>query len=154
MYCNGFTTWTGTSLVFPGGHPTDILIEFEILSKFVVPWFKMCSTDHNKIFNTSWQCYCHDVYKISLWSTEYIMNKSIKTFHQILNWGEILLLGQVPGHILLVVWTSIIQNLAHDQVTCPMTLMAINKTGLKECYFGDNPINQNRDDSSTGLQRK
>ena len=51
-------------------------------------------------------------------------------------------------------WSFHHQNLAEDQVTCPMTLMAINKTGLKKCYFGDNPINQNTDDSPTGLQRK
>ena len=32
-----------------------ISIEFEIGSKFLVLWFKMCSTDHNEIFHTSRQ---------------------------------------------------------------------------------------------------
>ena len=52
-----------------GAHPTnDILFKFEIESKFLVLWFKISSTDHNKIFHMSRQCYCRDMYKILLWS--------------------------------------------------------------------------------------
>ena len=42
--------------IIPHGRPgtcltCSILIEFEIQSKFGVLWFKMCSTDHNKILH-------------------------------------------------------------------------------------------------------
>ena len=52
----------------------DISIKFEIRPKFEVPWFQMYSTDHNEILHMSQQCNCHDVYKISLWSVELILN--------------------------------------------------------------------------------
>ena len=55
--------------------PTNcISIEFEIRPKFAVLWFKMYSTDHNEILHTSRQCNCPDMYKISLWSVEHILN--------------------------------------------------------------------------------
>ena len=58
-----------------GARPTDgISIELEIRSNFGVLWFKIYSTDHKEILSTSWQCYCRDLYKILLWSSEYIMN--------------------------------------------------------------------------------
>ena len=48
--------------VWPGALPTNaISIEFEIWPKFAVLWFKMCSTDHNKILHTSRQYNCRDV---------------------------------------------------------------------------------------------
>ena len=34
----------------------------------------MYSTDHNEILYTSQQLYCCDVYKISLWSGDHILN--------------------------------------------------------------------------------
>ena len=52
----------------PGPRPTNgISIEFKILSKFEVPYFKMYLTDHNEILHTSRQLHCRDVCKISLW---------------------------------------------------------------------------------------
>ena len=45
----------------------DILFKFEIGSKFLVLWFKISSTDRNEIFHMSWQCYCRDMCKITLW---------------------------------------------------------------------------------------
>ena len=69
-----------------GTRPTiGISIKFKIRSKFGVLWFKMGSPNHNKIFNYSQQCYCPVVYKISLWSAEYVMNKSITKIHWISN---------------------------------------------------------------------
>ena len=82
----------------PGPRPTnDISIDLEIRSKFQVQWFKMYSTDHNKILHTSWQCNCCDFSKISLWSIEYIFNYSTPTFDRISNSIEMLLLGWGPG---------------------------------------------------------
>ena len=59
-----------------GARPTnDISIEYEIRSKFVVLWVKMCSTDQNEILHTSRVqnfvmisriCYEQEHYKISL----------------------------------------------------------------------------------------
>ena len=66
--------------------------------KFAMLWFKICFTDHNEILLTSRQYYCHDVCKISLWSAECVMNKSIVKFHWISNLIEISLVGQVPRH--------------------------------------------------------
>ena len=61
----------------PGARPTnDISIESEIRSKFGVFWFETCMTDHNEILNTQRQLHCHNVCIISLWSAEYLMNKS------------------------------------------------------------------------------
>ena len=43
----------------PGACPTnDISIEFEIGPKSAVLWFKMYSTDHNKILHMSQQLHC------------------------------------------------------------------------------------------------
>ena len=59
----------------PGPCPTnDILIEFEIRPKFEVLKFKMYSAAHNEILQTSRQCICCDVCKISMWSVEHILN--------------------------------------------------------------------------------
>ena len=52
-----------------GARPTnDISISFEIRPKFAVLWFKIYSTDHNKI---------------SLWSVEHILNYSAPNFDRI-----------------------------------------------------------------------
>ena len=68
----------------PDARPTNsISIKLEIRSKVGVFWFKMCSTDHNKILQTPWQCDYRNVYKISVRSAEYVMNKSITKFHWI-----------------------------------------------------------------------
>ena len=59
----------------PGARLTnDFSIEFEIRPNFVVLWFKMRSTDHNKILHISRQCNCCEVCKISLWSVKHILN--------------------------------------------------------------------------------
>ena len=42
-------------------------------------------------------CYCRDVCKMSLWSGEYIMNKSIAKFNWISDLIKIPLVGQAPG---------------------------------------------------------
>ena len=52
----------------------DNSIEFQIQPKFAVHWFKMYSTNHNKILHTSRQCNCRDVCKILLWSVKHILN--------------------------------------------------------------------------------
>ena len=84
---------------WPGARPTnDISIEFEIRPKYAVLWFKMYSADHNGILHTSRQCNCRDVCKISLWSAEYVMNKTITKFHWISNSIETSLVGRAPGH--------------------------------------------------------
>ena len=86
------------SVVRPGACPTNgISIELNIQSKFWVLWFKMCSTDHNEILHMSWQCYCRDVCKISFWSAEYVLNKSIANIHSISNSIEISLVGRALG---------------------------------------------------------
>ena len=59
----------------PGARPTnDIPIEFEICPKFAVLWFKIYSTNHNKILYMSRQCNCRDVCKISLWLVAHVLN--------------------------------------------------------------------------------
>ena len=78
--------WTSRHLLFllepqAGTHSTnDISIKWKIQSKFLVLWFKECWTDHNGILHKSPQCYCRDVYKILLWSVEYIMNYRTTNF--------------------------------------------------------------------------
>ena len=67
-----------------------------IRPKFAILWFKMFSTDHNEILHMSRQCNCRDVCKISLWSAEYIMNKTITKFNWISNSFETLLVGRAP----------------------------------------------------------
>ena len=70
-------------------------IKLKIWWKFAVLWFKICLTDHNEILHKSRQCYCRDMCKISLWSAEYVMNKSITNFQWISNSIEILLVGPI-----------------------------------------------------------
>ena len=70
----------------PGTRPTNgISIEFEIRPKFGVLWYKMYSTNHKEILHMPWQCNCHDVRNISLWSYifRYILNKSPPNFARI-----------------------------------------------------------------------
>ena len=56
-----------------GARPTnDISIELEIRWKFKTLQCKIYAADHKDILYTSRQCHCRDVYKISLWSVEYI----------------------------------------------------------------------------------
>ena len=67
------------AVVRPGARPTTnwkVSIEFEIWSKFWVLLFEICFNDHSVILHTPRQCKCHNVYKISLWSVEYILNQS------------------------------------------------------------------------------
>ena len=56
----------------------------------------MCSADHNEILHTPRQCYCRDMFKILLWSAEYVMKESIRNFHWISNSIEMSLMGRVP----------------------------------------------------------
>ena len=59
----------------PCAHPNnDTSIEFEILPKFAMLWYEIYSTDHNEILHTSRQLHSRDVYKISVWSVEHILN--------------------------------------------------------------------------------
>ena len=82
----------------PGPRPTnDISIEFEIIPKFEVLWFKIYSTDDNEIFHTPRQCNCRDVCNISLWSVENNLNYSPPNFDRISVSIEILLVGRAPG---------------------------------------------------------
>ena len=82
-----------------GARPTNgISIKFESRSKFEVLWFKMWWNDHDEILRKSRQCYCRGVYKRSLWSAEYVMNKSIAKYHWISNLIEISLVGWWLGH--------------------------------------------------------
>ena len=65
----------------PAAHPTnDIPIKFEIRPKFEVLWFKMYSSDYNKILHMSWQCNCCNVCKILLWTAEHVSNYSTPNF--------------------------------------------------------------------------
>ena len=59
----------------PGPRPTNgISIEFEVIPKYEVLWFKVSSIDHNEILHTPRQCNCRDVCKISMWSLEHFLN--------------------------------------------------------------------------------
>ena len=72
------------SLCCHDARPTNVTsIEFEIWSKFWVLWFKVCSTNHKEILYMSRQWNCRDICTISLWSAEYVMNKSITKFQWI-----------------------------------------------------------------------
>ena len=85
--------------VLPGARLTiDISIEFEFRSKLGAFQFKICFTNHKKILHTSRQLHYRDVCKISLWSVEYILNKSTAHFGRISNSIEISLVGRAPGH--------------------------------------------------------
>ena len=69
-------------ITHPGPHPTDdILIQFEIRPRFEVFWFKMFSTDRNKILHMSRQCNCHDMCKFCCDR----LNYSTPNFDQISN---------------------------------------------------------------------
>ena len=59
-------------------------------------WFEIYSTDHNEILHTSRQLYCRDVWKISLWSVQHILNQSTPNFDRISNSIEIPLVGLAP----------------------------------------------------------
>ena len=115
---------TATYLKLGTWPPTNrISIEFKIQSDFAMLWFKMCSTDHNKMLHTSRQCYCYDVCKSSLWSVEYIMKQRI---HWIKNSIEISLVGWAPDlqnelqrlHLKKVYQASSPRN--GHQVACPI----------------------------------
>ena len=69
----------------------------------------MCLTDHNDILRTSRQLHCRDVYKISLWSVEYILNQSTSNICLISNSIEISLAGRGPGRYdsFMDMWTMI-----------------------------------------------
>ena len=77
----------------------SILIKFEIWSKFTVFSFKMWSADHDKILYMSWEFYCRDMCKISLWSAECILNRKYRTvnFHRISNLWHV-------QNFVLIVW--------------------------------------------------
>ena len=83
LYANTIKTdlgKTGISYIRPGARPTNG-ISIEIRSKCGLLWFEIWSIiDHNKILDTSRQGNCRDVYKLPLWSTEYVMNKGIANF--------------------------------------------------------------------------
>ena len=80
----------------PGTHPTNsISIEFEIQPKFAVLWFKMCSTDHNKIWYSCHMC------KIPFWW--YCMNKSIGW---LLSFIRISIVGWGPAQTILWILSS------------------------------------------------
>ena len=86
----------------PVPHPiNDISIEFEIRPKFEVVWFKIYSTDYNKILHI-------DVCKKSLWSVEHVLNHSTPNFYQILNSIEMPLVGRGPGEAYMAGWLIII----------------------------------------------
>ena len=91
------TTWQCTRRLAPAIPIYNISIEFEILPKFAMLWYKMYSTDHNEILYTSRQCNCRDVCKISMWSLEHILNYSTPNFDRISNSIEIPLVGRAPG---------------------------------------------------------
>ena len=106
----------------PSVHPTNgIAIEYEIQSKFTVLWFKIYSTNHNKILYTSRQCHYCDMCKTLLWSVEYVINKSITNFHWLSNSIEVLLVGWAAGIqivLYLTPWWSWNGNIFH--VTGPL----------------------------------
>ena len=58
--------------------------------------------DHNEILHTSRQLHCRDVYNISLWSVEYILNHITAKNCRISNSIEISLVGQALGPLLQV----------------------------------------------------
>ena len=66
---------TALSDVQSGARPTDdISIEFDFPPKFAVLSFRGYFTDHNEILHTSRQLHGRDVYKVSLWFVERILN--------------------------------------------------------------------------------
>ena len=121
-----WTHWylvTSYDVIKPGARSTNgISIELEIRSKFWVLWFKMCSTDLLEILHTSRQCYYRIVCKMSQWSVEYVINKSIKEFYWISNsiekslrWGKHLV-NIISGNLtkadlMSVIWKYIFHRL-------------------------------------------
>ena len=94
----------------PGDGPTNgISIEFVIRSEFWYLHIKICSTDHNEMLHTSRQLHCRDVWRISSWLVEFILNKNTANFVRISNSIEISLVGRGHGIDLfqsnIVVWT-------------------------------------------------
>ena len=84
------------TLVVPDARPTNaILIEFGLRQKFAVLLFKMCSTDHNEILQTSRQCNCKQ--KFIVISGAYF-KEGTPNFDRISNSIEIPLVGRTPGH--------------------------------------------------------
>ena len=76
--------------------PNDISIKFEIIPKFKVLWFKMCSSDHNVILHTTQQLLSF-LCKILLYSVEQILDYSTPNFYPFWNSIKIPLVGCVPG---------------------------------------------------------
>ena len=64
--------------------------------------FTLYSANHNKIMHMSRQYNCRDMYKISLWSIEHILNQNTTNFDQISNSAEISLLGWVPEPLMTI----------------------------------------------------
>ena len=82
----------------PGAHPSNnISIKFEIQWKFVMLLFITYKAYYNEISHTSRQCNCCDVWKISLWWVEHILNQSTPNFDQIFSLIEMPIVGWVPG---------------------------------------------------------
>ena len=54
---------------------------------------------HNGISHMSWECNCHDVCKILLWSVGPTLNQSTLNFDQIVNLIEIPSVGWAQGHL-------------------------------------------------------
>ena len=74
-----FTPYDLTQLRANGACPTHgILIDFEIGSKFGVPWFKMGSTDH--ILHTSRQVYYRDVGKFRCVRLNMLWTRALQNF--------------------------------------------------------------------------
>ena len=60
------------------------------------------SADHNEILYASRPCTCRDVYNISLWSVEHILNQSTLDFVQISKSIEIPLVGLATEQYLVL----------------------------------------------------
>ena len=115
----------------PGARPTnDISIEFEIRPNYAVLWFKMYSPNYNKILHMSRQYSCRDMYKISLWSVEHILNYSTPNFCGISNWIKIPLMAPGPWpHWFLVVRCHL---WACWPVICKLSAWGLQHVGLTQ----------------------
>ena len=96
---------------YAGARPTNTVLRSN--SKFYqhlegVLWIKIRSTDHNAILHTSSQLRCSDMCKISLWSAENAINRSIAKFHWISSSIEISLMVRAPGVISTVDTSAIV----------------------------------------------
>ena len=77
----------GKNLARSGARPTNgISIEFEIRSKFGIPLFKMCESDHNKILHTSRRCYC---------------------FYECTDWVVVFLKDCIHDHVPVILYDSV-----------------------------------------------